>query len=626
MKGHRSTLLLVLLLVAAQFALATGPSGAADSKNPEIVLPLDPATDAGFGRTIALDGNTLVVGAPGADGGAGAVYVFVRTGKAWSQQAKLLSPTGVPRRFGANVALSADTLVVSDHGEYDDGHPEAGAVYVFTHSAGQWSSPARVTPDDPSSYKWFGASLGISEETIVVGAYGDWIGGYEQVGSAYVFVPDGDSWSQQAKLTDAIEAEYDRFGYGVAIDGDTIAVRAISDESLGFGRAGTVVVFSRSGNTWSRDAELIRLMSGETPEPGFGWEVAVSGRWIVVGAPGDTTVFGYPPEAAPNNGGPHEESAGAIYVFRRSKGVWEYDAKVLASDARPGADFGMAVAVSSEAILVGSYSDQVSGVRDAGSAYLYKRHGGEWQQRAKYTAPSPTYRGDFSWSVDLDASTAAIGAPRDESAGPEASGAAYVVREPSYFCGHERATLVGGERNDEFTGTSRSDVIVGLGGDDILRGRGGDDVICGGPGHDQLRGGNGSDQLFGGKDIDTIHPGLGDDAVVGGSGAHDSVSYQGSASGVVVSLRSGTAAGSGNDTLAGVENIIGSQFDDELVGDRRSNYVFARRGADIVRGRSGDDYIWGHGGPDILKGGSGSDTIYGGAGNDTCTGEFMHEC
>jgi Ca2+-binding RTX toxin-like protein len=175
-------------------------------------------------------------------------------------------------------------------------------------------------------------------------------------------------------------------------------------------------------------------------------------------------------------------------------------------------------------------------------------------------------------------------------------------------CNGLPATIVGTPGDDILYGTSADDVIVGRGGDDRIYGRKGDDTICGKSGRDR------------------IYPGAGADYVDGGGGARDWVNYAGSGRAVQVSLAHGLATGQGRDTLVNIENIVGSQYGDELMGDGNTNRIKAGSGPDTVRGRAGDDLLWGKAGRDDLRGGSGFDTANGGSGSDTCSAEVRTYC
>jgi len=167
--------------------------------------------------------------------------------------------------------------------------------------------------------------------------------------------------------------------------------------------------------------------------------------------------------------------------------------------------------------------------------------------------------------------------------------------------------IIGTDSSDILIGTADADVINGRGGRDWIRGRGGDDSIGGDAGNDALSGGTGQDTLTGGEGDDFLSGDAGDDSIDGGGGT-DTAVYVGALGGVSADLASGLVSGAaGNDTLAGIEDLVGSPFVDVLAGDAAANHLDGAAGNDLLEGRAGDD---------TLAGGTGDDTVDGGAGVD----------
>ena len=179
------------------------------------------------------------------------------------------------------------------------------------------------------------------------------------------------------------------------------------------------------------------------------------------------------------------------------------------------------------------------------------------------------------------------------------------------------ATQVGTAGDDELHGTPGADVIAGLGGSDIIDGLGGDDRLCGGAGLDDIAAGAGADQLEGGANDDTLD---------GGPGV-DTVSYAGSPVAISGGLSFGRGLGWGNDTLQGVENLVGSRFADQLGGSNGPNMLWGGPGNDKLSALGGADTLYGEAGNDFLDGGNGVDTINGGTGANWCfLGERVRAC
>jgi hypothetical protein len=352
-----------------------------------------------FGGSVAVSGDTAVIGARLEDTGgssAGAAYVFTRSGGAWVEQAKLLaSDAQSSDYFGYSVAVSGDTAVIGAYLE-DTGGSYAGAAYVFTRSGGAWVEQAKLMASDAQTNNQFGVSVAVSGDTAVIGAYREDTGGSD-AGAAYVFTRSGGAWVEQAKLLASDAQSSDYFGYSVAVSGDTAVIGAYREDTGG-SYAGAAYVFTRSGGAWVEQAKL--MASDAQTNNYFGYSVAVSGDTAVIGARLEDT------------GG---SSAGAAYVFTRSGGAWVEQAKLLASDAVDGDQFGGSVAVSGDTAVIGAYLEDTGG-SDAGAAYVFTRSGGAWVEQAKLLASDAQSSDYFGYSVAVSGDTAVIGASNADTA------------------------------------------------------------------------------------------------------------------------------------------------------------------------------------------------------------------
>jgi hypothetical protein len=244
----------------------------------------DAAAVDNFGISVAISGDTAVVGAyldsTPAGSNAGSAYVFVRSAGTWAQQQKLTAADAAAGdRFGISVAVSGDTAVV---GAYLDDAPagtNAGSAYVFVRSAGTWAHQQKLVADDAAAVDNFGMSVAVSVDTAVVGAH---LEGGTNAGSAYVFVRSAGTWAQQQKLAASDAAANDNFGASVAVSGDTAVVGAPFDDIAAGTDAGSAYVFVRSAGTWAQQQKL--AASDADAGDRFGIAVAVSGDTAVVGA------------------------------------------------------------------------------------------------------------------------------------------------------------------------------------------------------------------------------------------------------------------------------------------------------------------------------------------------------
>lgn len=349
----------------------------------------------------------------------GAVYVFTRTGTTWTQQAYLkASNTGVEDQFGLSVALNGDTLVVGapfeDSGatgvngdQTSSSAPDSGAVYVFTRTGTAWSQQAYIKASNTSADDQFGFSVALSNDTLAVGALVE-DSSADNSGAVYVFTRTGTSWTQQAYLKASNTGSDDWFGITVALDGDTLAVGANKEDSNGTGvnsgteannsasDSGAVYVFTRTGTSWTQQAYIKAFNTSVGDE--FGRRVALSGDTLAVGAyREDSNGIGVNSGAENNNSVP---DSGAVYVFTRTGTSWTQQAYIKASNARANNRLGYAIALQGNTLVAGSSGEDSgstgvggdennTGATDSGAAYVFTRTGTTWTQQAYIKASNP---------------------------------------------------------------------------------------------------------------------------------------------------------------------------------------------------------------------------------------------
>jgi len=361
------------------------------------------------GHVVALDGDTAVVGSLNADlgvnfGNAGAVYVFKRTGTTWAQQAKLTaSSSGRNARFGTSVDIDGDKVIVGAPGVVVGIARDAGLAYVFTRSGSTWSQSAILSAPDIAQSDLFGSSVAISGSTAVVGSPQEDPGNISNAGSAYVFTSSNDTWSYNSKLaaSDAAAADNfgvsvdilstrivvgasgasaaytfnfrnpnweqeailvgtdtlldDGFGRSVALNGDRCVVGANNADPNAASNAGAAYVFKYTTPTWSQEGKLIASDSSVGAQ--FGWDVAISGSTVAVGA-----YFADPDGVV---------DACSAYVFTEASGTWTQDAIVVSSDKASSDRFGHSVDIDGTTLLAGAPFANLGSTSDAGAAYAF---------------------------------------------------------------------------------------------------------------------------------------------------------------------------------------------------------------------------------------------------------------
>ncbi len=200
-----------------------------------------------FGISVSISGDRAIIGAnqEGTGGSKdGAAYIFERSGGVWSEVAKIqASDKEAGDRFGISVSISGDRAVVGARGE-DTGGDNAGAAYIFERSGGMWSEVAKIQASDKEAVDLFGYSVAISGDRVIVGAYGEDTGGLD-AGAAYIFELNGGVWNELAKVLASDKEAHDWFGYSVAISGDRIIVGAWLEDTGG-SKAGAAYIFENA--------------------------------------------------------------------------------------------------------------------------------------------------------------------------------------------------------------------------------------------------------------------------------------------------------------------------------------------------------------------------------------------
>ncbi len=308
-----------------------------------------------FGISVALDGDTLVVGAYDSDDSgtdSGSAYVFQWNGAAWAQVTELhASDAKAGDLFGASVAVDGDTALIGAP-KSDPKGSSSGAGYVFVRSGGVWSQQAKLAASDGAANDLLGYSVSLSGDTALVGAAFKTTSGGSYAGAAYAFVRSGTSWTQQQKLVASDGAASDNFGNAVSLDGDTAVVGAYGDDTT-VSNAGSAYVYTRSGATWSQQTKLASPSAAANDN--FGTAVSLRGGMLAIGAALADAVG---------------TDSGAAFLFQGSGASWTLVESLVAADGAAGDAFGVQVAVDAGRVAIGAYLADVLAT-DSGEAYVY---------------------------------------------------------------------------------------------------------------------------------------------------------------------------------------------------------------------------------------------------------------
>jgi hypothetical protein len=351
-----------------------------------------------FGASVAIDGNTAVVGAPD-HGNGGTVYVFTLSGSTWTQQAELTAADAASGdSFGVSVAISGTTIAVGDGNHKVGNNAAQGAVYVFTQNGTTWSQQQELTASDGAANDRFGLSVALDGTTLVVGSDAHQVGSNAAQGAAYVFTSSNSTWTQQQELIASDGAANDEFGSSVAISGTTIVVGAPDHEVGTNATQGAAYVFAQSGTTWTQQQELAD--SKGVAHDQFGTSVAISGTTVLVGAPNHYDGL----EAGLSYPGDGLLPQGVVYVFTQSGTTWTLQQELIASDAR---GLGGSVAISGNSAVVGESSLGVNNSQTQGAAYVFAYSGTLWSQQQEIVPPLGALSTE---EADLGGSVAVSGA------------------------------------------------------------------------------------------------------------------------------------------------------------------------------------------------------------------------
>jgi hypothetical protein len=356
-----------------------------------------------FGLSSAVSGEVGVIGSIGDSDGTGAAYLFVKKSGTLTQEpqtARLTASDGRPGDyFGASVSISGNTVVVGARGK----------AYVFVEPPTGWTDmteTAQLTASDGQPNDAFGGSVEISGDTVIVGASFETVGSNTEEGAAYIFVQPTGGWvdmTQTAELTASDGVAFGEFGFSVGISGNTAAVGANSS-AQGVAH-GAVYVFVESSGGWTDMTQTAKLT--DPHDIGIGFSVAISGNTIATGSP-----FG--------SIGKGPRGAADVYV-KPAKG-WKSTinptATLSASDGDIGDEFGFSVATTGSSVFAGAPYAHCFGVScrqgvGDGIVYAFAEPTGGWinmTQTQELTPSDGVSRGFFGESVAASGPAVLVGA------------------------------------------------------------------------------------------------------------------------------------------------------------------------------------------------------------------------
>lgn len=296
-----------------------------------------------------------------------------------------------------NVSICGDTMLVGDYFDGKNGNGSiSGSVYVYVLREGVWLQQAKLVASDGDSEDKFGSSLSLSGDIALIGAPRD-----EGGGSAYIFVRDGETWLEQAKLTGSDNSISWSFGSSVSLDGETALIGANSENGF-YSNEGVAYIFTKNGNVWT---EKVKLMPTDRFEGDlFGWSTCLKGDTAIIGAPSLYTDI---------------EQSGSAHIFVKNGEEWIRQAELSPSDGAPDDFFGAGVGLVGDTVIIGSPYDDDKG-SSSGSAYVYVRDGESWTEQQKLVTEDGSEGDRFGISISMGGDNAIIGSPYDDDKGSNA--------------------------------------------------------------------------------------------------------------------------------------------------------------------------------------------------------------
>lgn len=371
--------------------LAAGQCHLLQAQTVRLVDAAAPAAESAY--ALALQGKLLVLGSPGEQSRTGAVYAHSCVAASCSAATRIVAlDLASGDLFGSAVALSGNTLAVAAPGQ------TPAAVYVFVLDGASWVQQARLPAPDGSASAGFGVALALEGERLLIGADR----AQSRSGAAFVYLRSGVNWSQEQRLSLDIPASGDRFGQSVALSADTALIGAPGRAGLtpGSFAVGAAYVFTRELGSWSLQSEL-RANAGASGDS-YGYALSLDGDRALVGAPLAAA------------------GLGSVYVHERASAIWSQQAQLTSAAGLVGDRLGWSVALAGDFAVAGAPYAQGS----CGAATVFRRVGGNWIEAPGAGVANPRFGQLIGWSVASDSQRFLLGSPGYSGANDH-RGAAY---------------------------------------------------------------------------------------------------------------------------------------------------------------------------------------------------------
>ncbi|MGV6859333.1 MAG: cadherin-like beta sandwich domain-containing protein [bacterium] len=365
-----------------------------------------PAKEAKFGSKVAVFGNTIVVGAPKEDSAKGAVYVFAEEGGNLNAPVRL-QPGDLKQedRFGNGLAIDGNTLVIGATGK-DQGANNAGAVYTYRYQNGSWQQVDTLLPSEPGKKHRFGTTLSLSGSTLAVSTLRN-AADNNDGGGVYIYTRNGDGWKLQDYIHPDFIGSHDTYSHNIDLEGSTLAIGSFSPDQqcqVSNGDPGSVEIYTRNGNQW-QFSDIVLAPSGNASDR-FGYSVDLDNGKLAVGA------------MCEDGEGNGETQRGAAYVFQQQGNSWVHQQTVRASNGSSHSLFGDEVKLRGNTLVVSASYDSSTGLSAAGAIYVYRNNGGTWQETNILRASNLGKNDRFGQAMAVGGEKIVVGAPDEDGGDP----------------------------------------------------------------------------------------------------------------------------------------------------------------------------------------------------------------
>ena len=344
----------------------------------------DQDNDDGLGSSIAVDGNTAIVGAPGHSGGSnlGAAYIFTQTADGWTQAQQLVMPVPLPSaQFGVSVAISGEYAVVGAWFDGPSSGERNGAAHVYHRLNGSWVHEVQLTASDGAFFDGFGFTVAMDNDLIAIGAPVKSSGGdpdFDNAGAVYLFRHDGTQWAEEQKLISPNAIQDGAFGTAISCDANRVLIGAPGET------VGEAYLYAYGATGWTLTTTIDDLTPSDYKQ--FGSSVGLSDTIVVIGA-----------ESADSGTG----NVGAAYVYHYDGSSWMNRATLKPSVGWSTPRFGDALTLDGDRVTI--------------SNFLFERSGSSWSETARLPASSPEVESSSRYSSALSGNSIIVGAYLDGS-------------------------------------------------------------------------------------------------------------------------------------------------------------------------------------------------------------------